>query len=141
MDEDLAELVLGDLATEGPAAAETGHARDGVGRRSAGGFNAGGHARIDLAGAVLVDQLHAALEQLFGGQEGVVGRGDDVDDGVADGGDVVEGGHAGGLFGWSFRGAFYRRTSKRAMKSSPADTPLAKCCYERRRFQVPPQTR
>ena len=44
-------------------------------------------------GAVLVDQGHRALVQVVGGQEGFVGRGQDVDNGVADGRDIKTRGH------------------------------------------------
>ena len=46
-------------------------------------------------GLLLVDQHHAALGQLVGGEEGVVGVADDVDDGVADAQHVESGGSHG----------------------------------------------
>ncbi len=45
------------------------------------------------AGAV--DRLAAALSQALGGQKGLGGGGDHIDEGVADGDDIVSGGHRG----------------------------------------------
>ena len=54
-----------------------------------------GHPRIEGVRPILVDQGHRPLGQPFARQEGLVRRRDDVEQGVADGGDVVLGGHEG----------------------------------------------
>jgi hypothetical protein len=105
---DLAQLVVRDLAEKGRPAAEAGHAGDGVAGRPARGLDARRHVAVELLGLILVDQLHGVLHQALGGQEGVVAGGDHIDDGVADGGDVVEVGHVRVLGAADGTGAGYR---------------------------------
>ncbi len=58
----------------------------------------GAHGRVERGGRVGVDEAHMPLGRAVARQEGVVAASDDVDDGVADGDDVVAGlGHGGGL--------------------------------------------
>jgi hypothetical protein len=83
--EDLAQLVVGDLAHEGALAAEAGQARDGVGRRAAGGLHAGAILAIErrrLAGST---SIIAPLVRPFSARKASVAGRDHVDDGVADG--------------------------------------------------------
>jgi hypothetical protein len=84
MGEHLAELVVAHLADIGALAAERGDPGDRVAARAAGHLDAGSHRGVELLRPRLVDQHHAALGQLVRGQEGVIGMGNDVDDGVAD---------------------------------------------------------
>ena len=105
--EDFSQLVVGHLAEIGRLAAEAGDAGDGVARRTAGGFHARRHFGVERLRLRLVDQHHGALVEAVGGQEGVVGRGYYVDDGVADRGDVVE--------VWHYR-AFRRRRRGRGLQ-------------------------
>ena len=93
--EDVAQLVLGHLAHIGCAAAEAGDAGDGVAGRAPRGLNARGHLAVQLHAARFVDQHHGALVQGVGREEVVGRRGDHIDDGVADGGDVVKVWHEG----------------------------------------------
>jgi hypothetical protein len=97
MGEDVPQLVLGHLAQIGRPTAEAGDPGDGVAGRTARGLDAGRHLAVEFHAARFVDQHHGALVQGVGGEEVVGRRGDHVDDGVADGGDVVEFGH------WAFR--------------------------------------
>lgn len=50
------------------------------------------HAVVQMTGAVLVDQVHGAFVDVFFLQEIIGGVGDDVDDGIADGGQLETGG-------------------------------------------------
>ncbi len=88
--EHLAQLVVAGFADEGRAPAEAGDAGDAVGRRTARGLPALGHGLVEGVGPAVVDQGHAALGQILLGDEVVAGRRDHVDDGVADGGDVIK---------------------------------------------------
>jgi hypothetical protein len=88
--EDAAQLVVRHLAEEGAAPAEARQPRHRVGRRAAGRLHAWSHLGVERLGLSLVHQGHGALGDAGRGQKGVVGRRDHVDDGVADGGDVVE---------------------------------------------------
>src|SRR5207247_2370316 len=101
--------ILRPAARATPAAlANACRAACGVAGRAAGGLQAGLHAPVKLSRPRLVDQHHRALDQGLRGQEGVVRRRDHVDDGVADGGDVVAGGHGGAVSeGWA--AATYRK--------------------------------
>ena len=89
--EDLAQLVVGDLADEARAAAQRRDPRGGVRRRSAAGLHALRHPAVEPRGLVGVDQPHRTLVEIFRGEELVVGGGDHVDDRVADGEDVKAG--------------------------------------------------
>ena len=90
MAEDAAELVVVDLADEGAAAAERGHPGDGIGGRAAGELHGRAHGPVEVAGAIGIDQRHGALRQPMGGQEGIVGMAEDIDDGIADADDVED---------------------------------------------------
>ncbi len=97
MGEHLAQSVVRHFADIGRAAAQAGHARHRIGRRAARGLDARRHTAVQPLGLVLVDQHHAALGQTFVGQKVLGAGGDDVDNGVADGGDVVKCGHGNDL--------------------------------------------
>ena len=85
---DLAQQVVADLADVAGLAAERRDAGDGIAGRAAGSLDAGAHGAVDRLGARLVDQRHRALVHRLGGEEGVVGLADHVDDGIADADDV-----------------------------------------------------
>ncbi len=93
--EHAAELIVGHLAEVNGAASKAGDAGDGVAGRSPGGLDARRHAAVEVARPRLVDQHHRTLGQGLGREESLVGGRDHIDDGVADGGDVVAGGHTG----------------------------------------------
>jgi hypothetical protein len=96
---DLAELVVRHLADEAGAAAEHRDARRGVAGRAAADLAARAHLAVKPRRLLRVDQPHRALVEPLGGEEGVVGGGDDVDDGVADAEDVEASvGHGGRTF-------------------------------------------
>ena len=97
--EDRAELVGGNLAEIGARAAEAHEAGHGVGRAAAGGLDGRAHCAIEVLGALRVDQRHAALLDLVVRQKRVVAARNDVDDGIADGEEVVFG-HVGPSCGW-----------------------------------------
>ncbi len=105
MGEDFAQRVPGHLADKKRSAAEAGDPGDGIGRRAAGSLDPRGHAPIELMRARLVDEAHRALVQTLRVEEGVVGPGQDIDDGVADRGDVVSGGHD---LSWRGRGEVHQ---------------------------------
>jgi hypothetical protein len=89
-----AQLVVLDLADEGGAGAESGDADNGIGGRTAGNLDRRTHGVIDLRGARLVDQRHAALAHVVRDEKCVIGAGDDVDNGIAEAENVVaNGGH------------------------------------------------
>ena len=89
MNEDLAELVVLDLSEKGALAAEGGKARDRIGAGAARAFDGFAHTAIEHVGALRVDQCHAALLDVLKLQEGVVGIGDHIDEGIADAGNVI----------------------------------------------------
>ena len=98
--EDLAQLVVRDLADEGAVGAQRGEARQRVRRRAARDFPRRAHRIVELTRTVGIDERHAAAHQAeFGDQLVGAGR-HDIDDGIADG-DHVDGrlGHAGGFPG------------------------------------------
>jgi hypothetical protein len=82
--EDVSELVGCDLADEARPPAERGHAGDRVRGRSPARLAGIAHLRVEPGRARRVEDLHRSLDQPLFGQKGVVGPGDDVDDGVAD---------------------------------------------------------
>jgi len=74
-----AERIALDLADIGRRHAERGDADDGVGRRPAGDharFDAGG---VERLGAILVDEVHRALQHLLGAQIIVIRIGKKID--------------------------------------------------------------
>ena len=79
-----AELVGSDLADEAGASAERRDARRRVRSRTAADLPRGAHVRIKPLRFLGVDQAHRSFGQPLGGEESVVGVGDDVDDGIAD---------------------------------------------------------
>ena len=89
MGEDAAQHVIGHLADIGRAAAEAADAGDRIARRPARGLNARGHGGVEGGALLRIDQLHRAGRQALGRQKGGVAGGEDVDDGVADGADVI----------------------------------------------------
>ena len=88
MGEGLAELVVGHPAEECGAAPQGGQPGRRVGGRAAGGLGGRPHGRVDGLGPFMVDQGHGSLHQIEGLEVVVGGRGQDVDEGVADGHDV-----------------------------------------------------
>ena len=95
--EDLAQLVIRHLSEKGRAGAQARKARHRVGRGSAGGLHPRRHPRVELPAPGLVHEGHGPPGEAFSGDESLIRRGDDVDDGVADGGDVEEFGHGASL--------------------------------------------
>ena len=82
---DVAELVVGDLADEGGAAAEGGHARRGIAGAAARGLDRRAHERRRAAPIPLARPgAWTPLISFCADEEVLLGRGDDVDDGVAD---------------------------------------------------------
>ena len=84
----VAELIAGHLADVCRLAPERGDAGDRVPRRTAGRLLARSHDAVQLLGHLGVDQVHRALRQVVLREQGVVGLGNHVDDGVADRSDV-----------------------------------------------------
>ena len=82
--EDLAELVVGDLADEAGAAAQRRDPGHRVGRRAAARLARLAHLRVEPGRALGVEHLHRALDQALLDQERVVGGGDHVHHRVAD---------------------------------------------------------
>ena len=94
--EDLAQTVIEHLAEIDAGAAQRGQARQRVGGAAAGHFVQAGHGLLivgqclqQLMGAEAVNQRHAALGDLVGEEEPVIHRGDDINNGVADPGNIV----------------------------------------------------
>ncbi len=87
--EDVAELVVGDLADVGgrvpPRAAMPAMV---LAAEPPEDFDAGAHDLVEALGVSGVDEGHGALGEVVLGEKGVVCLGEHVDDGVADGGDV-----------------------------------------------------
>src|SRR5262249_20520600 len=75
-----AELVVLDLADEGPARPEARRTHDGVRCRAAGNLHRRTHGIVESRGLPLVDQLHGTLAHLMLGEESVVRARDHVDD-------------------------------------------------------------
>ena len=91
----LAEQIVRHLADEAAAPAERGDAGDGVRRRSAARLDPRPHPAVQPFGGVGIDEPHRSLGDPLGGDEGVVGAGDHVDDGIADRDDIEgRGAHA-----------------------------------------------
>ena len=86
--EHAAELVVGHLADEGGPAAQGGDPGRRIGGRAAGGLDRRPHLAVQAARPVGVDQRHGAFDKLLILQELIVGLGDDIDDRIADRGDV-----------------------------------------------------
>src|SRR4030095_4586355 len=74
----------GHLADIGSLPPEHGDAGNGVPRRAARRLLARSHDAVQLLGHLGVDQIHRALWQLVRSEQGVVGLGYHVDNGVAD---------------------------------------------------------
>ena len=91
MAEDLAELVVGDLADEGALQAERGQPRQRVRRRTARKLARRGHRLVKFLGPRLVDQGHAAAIEIELLDQLLLARGNHVDHGIADGDHVVTG--------------------------------------------------
>ena len=89
MHEDVAELVVPDLAEKGALAAERGEPRDRVGAGTARHFDGGAHLAVKRVGAFRIDQRHAALLDAVRGQESVVCVGNHIDERVADARHVI----------------------------------------------------
>jgi hypothetical protein len=78
--EDLAQLIVGDLAEIGRTAAETGDAGGGVAGAAARG--------LEQFRALGVDQVHRPLDDGIVDEKGLVAAGDDIDNRIADAQDV-----------------------------------------------------
>src|SRR3546814_1006461 len=87
----LAELIARDLADEAGTAAGRGKARDRIRLRSAACLPRLAHPTVKAGRLGRVDQPHRALGETLRFEEGIVGGGDHVDNGVADGEDVQAG--------------------------------------------------
>ena len=96
MRENLAELIVGDLADEAAACTQRSEPRQRVGRRAAADFLGRAHRVGQFLRARGIDQRHPALGKAKPFDAGFVGGGHDIDDGVADG-DDVNSGHGKGL--------------------------------------------
>ena len=106
--EDLAELVVGDLADEPAFAAERGDAGDRIGSRAAGDLHARAHLGVERVGFLGREhELHRALGDADLFDERVVCGGEDVDDGIADRDDVI---------GWVGQGELSGRAVKGCRK-------------------------
>ncbi len=84
VDVELAQLVGRDLADEAGSAAQCGHPGRGVAGRSPADLARGAHVLVQPLGLGGVDQPHRSFGQPLGGEERIVGVGDDVDDRIAD---------------------------------------------------------
>ena len=89
--EDAPEGIVLDLAGEGAFGAQARHHGDGVGGGPAGAFHGRAGLVIDRRGLGLVDQGHRTLGQALAFQEGVIGLGQNIDNGVADADNVETG--------------------------------------------------
>jgi hypothetical protein len=83
--EDVTQLVIPDLADEPDPHAERCQAGGRVGSRTARDLDGRTHVGVDLVGGRLVDQLHRTTDHAVVVQERLIGAGEHVDDGVADG--------------------------------------------------------
>ena len=97
--EHVAEHVVGDLAHEGGAPSERGHAGGGIGGGATGNLLPGQrHLAIEILGPIGIDQVHDPFLHAFVFQKAGFNRGYDVDNRIADGQDVKAGlGHARGF--------------------------------------------
>ena len=98
MSERAAEVVLLDLADEGRARAERGHADNSIRGRPAGHLDRRSHRVVDRLRAGFIDQRHRAFAHVVLEQKILLGAGNDVDDRIADTEHVVAGGWHGKLF-------------------------------------------
>ncbi|NDH84978.1 MAG: hypothetical protein EBY65_08990, partial [Acidimicrobiia bacterium] len=81
--EDLAKLVVTDLADVGRPAAEAGDTGHRVGRRAARGLDTGWHCGIERCRPLRIDEGHRSLHQTMPIEKVLRDRRDHVDDGVA----------------------------------------------------------
>ena len=84
MTEDVAKLVVGDLADIACLAAHAREGGDGIGGGAAGNFHAGAHFGVKRLGLIGFDKGHGALVDLVFGQEVVDRLGQDVHNRVSD---------------------------------------------------------
>ena len=88
--EDVAELVLGDLADKTTFAAQRRDTGDSVRRRTPARLDPRTHLGIQRVGVLGREhQLHRSLGHTFRRDEGIVGLRQDIDNGISDGDDVV----------------------------------------------------
>ncbi len=90
MGEDPAERIPADLADITRPALEGGDSGDGVGSRAAGDLDRRAHGRVEGLGPLGVDQGHGPFAEPVLREEGLLGMGQHVDDGIADADDVEE---------------------------------------------------
>ena len=83
MGEDLAKLVVTDLADVGRPAAEAGDTGHRVGRRAARRLDTGWHCGIERCRPLRIDEGHRSLDQTMLIEKVLRHRRDHVDDGVA----------------------------------------------------------
>ena len=82
--ENLAKLVVCNLADEAAFSAQRSHSGNGVGGRTATDLATGAHSRIELRGPFGADKLHRSLCQLLGNEELLLSSCNHIDDGIAD---------------------------------------------------------
>jgi hypothetical protein len=92
MPEDLAQLIVLDLADVSGPGAERGERRHGVGAGAPRHLDRRSHALVELDHSRLVDQSHGAFGEIQALQRAVVRLGDDVDDRIAETEHMVGGG-------------------------------------------------
>ena len=88
MAEHFAQAVVAHPADEGRRAAEAGKPRHRVRRRTAGGFDAGLHLAVETVRLGIVDQGHGPFHQAGAVEEGLIRRGQNIDNGIANPQDI-----------------------------------------------------
>ena len=125
-----AELVVGHPADERRAAAERRDPDQRVGRRAAGDLDRGPHRRVEVLGALGVDQLHRPGREVVRGEELVLLVAEHVDQRVPDGDDVETIAHDHPLV--ARRAGPLRPRSAANRNTRLAVAPLTTCCSARR---------
>ena len=92
MAEDAAELIVRDDADKGGAGAHLPGNGGGIGDRPAAGLHRGRHDGVKAVGLAGVDQFHRTLDHLLLAEKGFIDFSQNIDDGIADGENVIAGG-------------------------------------------------
>ena len=92
MGENVAQLILCHLANERRFAAQSRHASQRVGRRTARHFNRGAHQVVQSIRFFSVDQAHTTLKQTFGFNQFITSAGDYINNRITYRQDVKTGG-------------------------------------------------